>query len=214
MRGNFTRLAPWLLLLSLFGCASEPASQESAGAGDVPAEEAAPEEPAEPEGDPYATLHTKEGEIEIRLRPDLAPEHVANFIRLANQGFYYNTTFHRVIPGTLIQGGDPNSKDNDPYNDGKGNSGTFLKAEFSKEPFQRGTVGMARGRDKDSASCQFFIALKRIAGWDGDYTVFGEVTEGIEVAEKISNSPRSKTPRLEERPTATLWIRKVDIEYR
>ncbi len=201
-----------LLLLSLGACASEPAPQLAES--EEPAEEAQ-QESAPPEGNPYATMETKEGPIEIRLRPDLAPQAVANFIRLAELGFYYNSLFHRVIPGTIIQGGDPNSKDNDPYNDGQGNSGTYLPAEFSDQPFQRGTVAMARQpADPNSASCQFFICLKRMPQWDGEYTIFGEVTKGIELVEEMSNAPRSKNPRLKDRPAGNLTIRHVTIEYR
>ena len=141
------------------------------------------------------------------------------FLELAEGGFYYDTLFHRVMPGRMIQGGDPNSKDNNPYNDGQGNSGSFLQAEFSREGFARGTVAMARqAHDPNSASCQFFICLERVPQWDGEYTVFGRVVEGIEVAERISNAPRARDPRardrLKERPAVAMWIKKVRVEYR
>lgn len=174
-----------------------------------------PTEPDEPEGTPVAVIDTEKGAIVIKLRPDLAPKTVENFVSLAREGFYYRSAFHRVIPDTIIQGGDPNSKDENPYNDGQGNSGKFIPAEFSKEPFQRGTVAMARQpQNPDSASCQFFICLKRMQGWDGEYTVFGEVIEGIEIVEQMSNAPRSKDPRLKERPAGRLTIKNVKIEYR
>lgn len=216
MRRDFSSLTPLpALLLGLAFCGGGPADETPVPDQDTPAASSEEEaQPEEPEGHPYAVIKTREGPIEIKLRPDLAPKTVENFIRLAEENFYYKTLFHRVIPGTIIQGGDPNSRDNNPYNDGQGNSGTFLPAEFSREPFQRGTVAMARSSDPNSASCQFFICLKRMAQWDGDYTVFGEVTEGIELADKWSRSPRSKDPRLKDRPTANLTIQDIAIEYR
>jgi len=181
---------------------------------DARAAEQAKEEAA-PEGDPYATIQTSEGDIVIKLRPDLAPKTVANFIELAGKNFYYGTKFHRIIAGTIIQGGDPNSKDNNPYNDGQGNSGSFVPAEFSKEPFQRGSVAMARAPgDPNSGSCQFFIVLKRMSQWDGEYTLFGEVVEGIEIVDKMSKSARSKDPQLAEHPTANFTMRRISIDYR
>ena len=168
-----------------------------------------------PEGDPYATIQTNEGNIVLRLRPDLAPKTVQNFIDLAQNNFYYGTKFHRIISGTIIQGGDPYSKDNNPYNDGQGNSGTFLAAEFSKEPFKRGSVAMARTPGvPNSASSQFFIVLKRMSEWDGQYTIFGEVIEGIETVDKMARSATSKDSQLKERPTANFTMRRVLIDYR
>ncbi len=205
-------MAGAVLMLGVAACSDGPTTGEPPPPPE-PTAETAPE-PESSQGHPYAIVNTKEGPIEIRLRPDLAPKTVQNFIDLAGVGFYYNTLFHRVIPGTIIQGGDPNSKDNNPYNDGQGNSGTFLAAEFSKEPFQRGTVAMARSSDPNSASCQFFICLKRMPQWDGEYTIFGEVTKGIELVDEMSRAPRSKNPRLGERPAGNLTIRQVTIEYR
>ncbi len=213
MFGKISKSAPILLLLVLFGltaCGSEPAAIEP-----EPDKPAAEPEPETPTGTPIATVETIKGDITIELLPEVAPKTVENFIRLAKSGFWYNTTFHRVIPGTLIQGGDPNSKDNNPYNDGKGNSGTFLRAEFSKLPFQRGTVAMARQQDDpNSASCQFFICLKRTEGWDGKYTVFGKVIDGIDLVEQLSKSPLSKDKALRDYPAAKIQIKRVKIEYR
>ncbi len=208
---RISKVAPLFLLLAFLGwagCGSEP----SAPAPDKPAAEPEPETPT---GTPVATIETIKGDITIELLPEVAPKTVENFIRLAKAGFWYNTTFHRVIPGTLIQGGDPNSKDNNPYNDGKGNSGTFLHAEFSKLPFQKGTVAMARQpSDPNSASCQFFICLKRIEGWDGEYTIFGKVIDGIDLVEQLSKSPLTKDKALRDYPAAKIQIKRVKIEYR
>lgn len=174
----------------------------------------APETIEKPQKPPQvAVMTTRYGDITIRFRADLAPETVRHFVKLAENGFYYNTTFHRVMRDRMIQGGDPNSRDNNPYNDGQGTSGNLLKAEFSKEPFRRGTLAMARQpSDPDSASCQFFIVLKRMSHWDGEYTVFGEVTDGLEVADKISRAKLAKLGNLKDRPAASIWIKDISIQ--
>jgi cyclophilin family peptidyl-prolyl cis-trans isomerase len=198
------------VLILASGCSSAPPRD----VGFLKELDAVPES-APPSGKPYALITTDKGTIVIELREDLAPKTVENFVTLANQGFYHGTTFHRVLPGQLIQGGDPNSKDANPYNDGQGNSGRFLPAEFSAERFVRGTVAMARQEgDPNSASCQFFICLQRAAAWDGQYTVFGKVVEGIEAAEQISRSPVSQDPRLRNMPTARQVMKSVAIAYR
>jgi peptidyl-prolyl cis-trans isomerase B (cyclophilin B) len=129
------------------------------------------------------------GNIVIGFFPDLAPNHVANFKKLADKGFYNGVTFHRVIPGFMIQGGDPNTKDDDRGNDGYGNPGYTIKAEFSKKSHTRGIVSMARGKEPNSAGSQFFIVVKDSPYLDGQYSVFGEVLEGMDVADKIAAVP-------------------------
>ena len=136
-----------------------------------------------------AELHTTAGQINLRFYPDVAPNHVKNFIELAQSGFYNGTKFHRVIPGFVIQGGDPNTKAGDPTTWGTGGSGKELAAEFSSKPHLRGTLSMARGTDPNSASSQFFICVARVASLDNGYTVFGEVTDGMDVVDKIVNAP-------------------------
>jgi peptidyl-prolyl cis-trans isomerase B (cyclophilin B) len=136
---------------------------------------------------------------------------------LAEVGFYNRTTFHRVIAGDMIQGGSPTSRDNDPYNDGQGTSGRHISAEFNSHEFDRGTVAMAhQPGNPDSGSCQFFIVLRRIPEWDGEYTAFGKVIEGIEVAEAISESPLSKSdhPAMKGRPAGKQLIKRLYLEYR
>ena len=138
-----------------------------------------------------AVVHTGLGEIAFRFFEDEAPGHVATVKELIRRGFYDETTFHRVIPHFVIQGGDPNSKDTDRSNDGDGEADRRLKAEFSERLHYRpGTVGMARDADPDSGSCQFFIALENIPRLDGRYTIFGEVISGLEVARAIADQPR------------------------
>lgn len=208
-----TRLQSILLVTCLIvfsaGCGS---SQE---AGEIPDESVMVEqEPAVP-GEPHAVMETDRGTIVIRLLPDLAPMAVKNFIQLSETGFYTRTVFHRIFPSKMIQGGDPKSKDNDPYNDGQGNSGKFIRAEFSSHPFSVGAVAMARQPgNPDSSSSQFFIVLERSPEWDGDYTIFGEVIEGLEVAEEISRTPLSKDERLSGRPVVATRIKQIVIEPR
>ncbi len=138
-----------------------------------------------------AIIKTKFGDMEIKFLPDLAPNHVENFIRLAQSGFYNGTIFHRAIPGFMIQGGDPNTKDSlkkSAY--GQGGPGHNVKGEFSDLPHKRGMVSMARAQDPDSAGSQFFIVVEESRFLDRKYTIFGEVVKGIGVADKIVGLPR------------------------
>ncbi len=156
---------------------------------------------------PRAIIKTKFGEIELKLFPELAPKHVENFIKLAQEGFYNGTIFHRVIPGFMIQGGDPNTKDSlkkDSY--GQGGPGYTVKAEFSDTPHKRGILSMARANDPDTAGSQFFIVVEDSRFLDRKYTVFGEVTKGIGVADKIVNLPRDERDNPKERIEMTVTI--------
>ncbi len=164
-------------------------------AAPAPASTAPKEKPMSDDKDKVAELHTSAGEIDIRFFPDVAPNHVRNFIDLARQGFYNGTKFHRVIPGFMIQGGDPNTKTGDPSSWGTGGSGKNLKAEFNSIPHKRGIVSMARSQSPDSASSQFFIVVKDSNFLEGQYTVFGQVTKGMDVADKIVNAPRGASDR-------------------
>ena len=139
-----------------------------------------------------AVIETKFANIEIRLFPEVAPNHVHNFMELAKKGFYDGTTFHRVIPGFMIQGGDPNSKNPDRSKHGYGGPGYNLKAEFNEKPHKRGTLSMARSQDPDSAGSQFFICVADAPRLNGMYSVFGEVVSGMDVADKIVDQPRDK----------------------
>jgi peptidyl-prolyl cis-trans isomerase B (cyclophilin B) len=138
------------------------------------------------------TLETNFGKIVFELLPDIAPETVRNFITLAKRSFYDGTLFHRVIPGFMIQGGDPNTKKPDKSKWGVGGPGHNIKAEFSSKSHLRGIVSMARAMDPNSAGSQFFIVTKDSTFLDKQYTVFGKVTEGMDVADKIVNLPRDK----------------------
>jgi peptidyl-prolyl cis-trans isomerase B (cyclophilin B) len=132
-----------------------------------------------------AILSTRHGDITIEFLPEVAPNHVNNFLELARSGFYDGTKFHRVIPGFMIQGGDPNSKQDDRRLHGTGGSGKNVKAEFNATKHVRGIVSAARSSNPDSASSQFFIMVADSAHLDGQYSAFGKVVSGIEVADKI-----------------------------
>ena len=125
------------------------------------------------------------GDVVIRLRPDLAPQHVDRIRELASEGFYDNVVFHRVIDGFMAQGGDPTGT-------GMGGSGQKLKAEFSQAKHVRGTASMARAQDPNSANSQFFICFDDCGFLDGQYTVWGEVVEGMEY---VDNLPKGEPPR-------------------
>ncbi|HYA85603.1 MAG TPA: peptidylprolyl isomerase [Nitrospirota bacterium] len=137
-----------------------------------------------------AVIETKFGNITLKFFPDVAPGHVKNFIDLAKKGFYDGTTFHRVIPNFMIQGGDPNSKNADRRSHGTGGPGYTIKAEFNDRPHKRGTLSMARSASPDSAGSQFFICVNDSPFLDRQYTVFGEVVSGMDVADKIVSQPR------------------------
>jgi len=134
-----------------------------------------------------AIIETSFGKISFKLISELAPETVRNFEKLARDGFYDGILFHRVILGFMIQGGDPNTKTDNKGSWGQGGPGYNLKAEFSSRSHLRGIVSMARSQDPDSAGSQFFIVTADSTFLDRQYTVFGEVTEGMDVADKIVN---------------------------
>lgn len=146
------------------------------------------------------------GEIVLRFFSDLAPGHVNNFMKLSKDGFYNGTTFHRVIPGFMIQGGDPNSKNSDRSSHGMGGPGHKVKAEFNSTPHKRGIVSMARANDPDSAGSQFFICVADANFLDWQYTAFGEVVSGMEVADKIVTMKRDGRDNPLERAEMTVTI--------
>ncbi len=137
---------------------------------------------ADPENTLYLDL--KDGRVVIELRPDLAPKHVARIKELTRKGFYNGLVFHRVIDGFMAQTGDPQGN-------GTGGSGVKLPAEFSRQPFDRGTVGMARAGDPNSGDSQFFICLAPAEFLDGKYTVWGQVVSGMEFVDKIKKGDRA-----------------------
>jgi len=167
-----------------------------------------------------AVISTKFGDMVVEFFPDVAPKHVENFQILAEEGYYNGTTFHRVIPGFMVQGGDPNSKDLDRMNDGTGGrAGKFfgigrendpeswtVPAEFNDTPHQRGTLSMARSQNIDSGSSQFFICHDNAPFLDGQYTVFGQLISGIEVVDEIVNSERDPRDNPLDRVEMTIFL--------
>jgi peptidyl-prolyl cis-trans isomerase B (cyclophilin B) len=139
-----------------------------------------------------ATIETNFGNIVMELFPNIAPETVRNFTKLAKSNFYDGTLFHRVIPGFMIQGGDPNTKKSDKGQWGMGGPGYTIKAEFSSRSHLRGIVSMARAMDPNSAGSQFFIVTTDSTFLDRQYTVFGQVLQGMDVADKIVKLERDK----------------------
>ncbi|MBI1761302.1 MAG: peptidylprolyl isomerase [Acidobacteria bacterium] len=145
-----------------------------------------------------ATIETDFGTIKIQLDGATAPKHVENFKKLAREGFYDGLGFHRAVPNLLIQGGDPNTRGDNRDTWGLGAPGQqTVEAEFSQKPFKRGVLGAARkGNDVNSATSQFFICLRDFPQWNGQYTVFGEVLEGLDVVDKIAAQPTDQQQRL------------------
>ena len=180
------------------------ATQPSATAPAAPAP--AQEKPMSAYENKVAELHTTAGQINIRFFPDVAPNHVKNFISLAEQGFYNGTKFHRVIAGFMVQGGDPNTKTGDPSTWGTGGSPNNVRAEFNNVSHRRGIVSMARAQDPNSASSQFFIVVADSTFLDNQYTVFGQVTKGMDIADAIVASAAGR-----ERPAQPVTITRVVI---
>ena len=202
-----TYTAMMVVCLNLFACSETTPLPE-------PAESVAEPEILEPGGDPVAIIETTKGVIVIKLLPELAPKSVEQFIQLAGAGFYMRTTFH-FVSRNMIWGGDPYSKDNDPANDGSGNSGQWLEPELDdSHRVERGSVGFYYDAKSPSASCQFFITLRRQSNWDGKYNIFGDVIEGMDVVDAISTVPTMDGRDLANMPTAKQLIRRINIEYR
>jgi peptidyl-prolyl cis-trans isomerase B (cyclophilin B) len=146
-----------------------------------------------------AVIETKFGNMEVEFFPQKAPKHVENFVKLAKSGFYDGTIFHRVIPGFMIQGGDPNTKETDKSKYGMGGPGYNIKAEFNDISHTRGIISMARSQHPDSAGSQFFIMVSTAKHLDGQYTAFGKVVKGMEVADKIVAQKRDSSDNPQER---------------
>ena len=166
------------------------------------------DEPSKEQQAPHVILKTKFGEMEIVLFPDLAPKHVESFLKLTKSGFYNGTIFHRIIPGFMIQGGDPLTKDPANRNRyGTGGPGYTLPAEFNKVVHEKGILSAARTQDPNSAGSQFFIMVDKAPHLDGQYTVFGEVVKGVEVADTIVKQPRDLRDNPVERIEMTIEVK-------
>jgi peptidyl-prolyl cis-trans isomerase B (cyclophilin B) len=143
-------------------------------------------------GEEVVVLKTNFGNIVVGLLPEVAPKHVENFKSLAKNGFYDGTKFHRVIPGFMVQGGDPNSRSENRMVHGTGGPGFRVDAEFNDTLHDRGILSMARSSDPNSAGSQFFIMVARAPHLDNQYTAFGRVIEGMDVVDKIVALPRDQ----------------------
>jgi peptidyl-prolyl cis-trans isomerase B (cyclophilin B) len=160
-----------------------------------------------------AVIKTNEGEMVVEFWTDAAPNTIENFKKLARQGFYDGTIFHRIVKGFMIQGGDPNSKDTAKESSyGQGGPGYEIKAEFNNHSHDRGVLSMARGPNPDSAGSQFFICLAPVRRLDGQYTTFGKLIKGGDVLEKIGNTPVERNTQGEmSKPTKRVVIESVKI---
>jgi peptidyl-prolyl cis-trans isomerase B (cyclophilin B) len=160
-----------------------------------------------------AVIKTNEGDMVVQFWTDAAPNTVENFKKLARQGFYDGTIFHRIVKGFMIQGGDPNSKDPVKENSyGQGGPGYNLKAEFNDHSHDRGVISMARGQDPDSAGSQFFICLAPVHRLDHQYTTFGKLIKGQDVLEKIGDIPVTGNSMGEpSKPTKRVVIESIKI---
>ncbi len=146
------------------------------------------------------------GDIVLKFYSDVAPNHAKNFCKLASENFYDGTTFHRVIPGFMIQGGDPNSKGLDRSNHGMGGPGYHIKAEFNHTQHKRGVLSMARAQDPDSAGSQFFVCVADSLFLDGQYTAFGEVVSGMEIVDRVIGAKRDGSDNPLERIEMTVTL--------
>jgi len=160
-----------------------------------------------------AVIKTNEGDMVVQFWTDAAPNTIENFKKLAGQGFYDGTIFHRIVKGFMIQGGDPNSKDpakEDSY--GQGGPGFNIKAEFNDHSHDRGVLSMARGPDPDSAGSQFFICLAPVHRLDHQYTTFGKLIKGQDVLEKIGDIPVTRNSMGEpSKPSKRVVIESIKI---
>jgi peptidyl-prolyl cis-trans isomerase B (cyclophilin B) len=160
-----------------------------------------------------AVIKTSEGDMVVQFWSDAAANTIENFKKLARQGFYNGTIFHRIVKGFMIQGGDPNSKDpakEDRY--GEGGPGYKIKAEFNDHSHERGVISMAREPDPDSAGSQFFICLAPVTRLDHQYTTFGKLIKGDDVLAKIGDTPVTRNSMGENsKPTKRVTIEKIDI---
>ena len=190
-----------LLALALAGCEGKPVKQPE------------PEAVVPVNTNDVAVIETKFGKMVVEFFHADAPNTVANFQKLTRKGFYDGTTFHRVIAGFMIQGGDPLSKDPKNLDLGSGTPGYSIKAEFNKQPHRLGTLSMARSSHPDSAGSQFFICLNRVANLDGEYTAFGKLIAGVDVLKQIGGVPTKMDTRGEEKsvPEERVVIERITI---
>jgi peptidyl-prolyl cis-trans isomerase B (cyclophilin B) len=206
------------ILLTLSGCGPQTQSNSNSNQAQTPNTNTQIQDNTTGQSasakNPIVTIAMENGgEIKIELYPSVAPNTVKNFISLVQKGFYNGTTFHRVIPGFMIQGGDPNGT-------GSGGPGYAIKGEFSNNGFkntlkhERGIVSMARTSAPNSAGSQFFIMVAATPSLDGEYAAFGKVVSGMETVDKVVNSPRDKTDKPQQKQTMkTITVDTLGVNY-
>jgi peptidyl-prolyl cis-trans isomerase B (cyclophilin B) len=177
------------------------------------ADEKKAENPTMNASNEVAVIKTSEGDMVVQFWTDAAPNTVENFKKLARQGFYDGTIFHRIVKGFMIQGGDPNSKDPSKESSyGEGGPGYKIKAEFNDHSHERGIISMARSSDPDSAGSQFFICLASVPRLDHQYTTFGKLIKGDDVLKKIGDTPVTRSSTGENsKPTKRVVIESIKI---
>ncbi len=200
------------VMTALVALATAACGDERPATGDVPDEAAAFAWPADT--GTSAILHIQNlGQVEIALYPSIAPKTVENFVKLAREGFYDGTTFHRVMPNFMVQGGDPNTRDEYPDNDGMGGPGYNIDDEFNDSPHARGTVSMANYNRRNTGGSQFFILLGDSPHLTGKHTAFGQVLSGMDVVDAITRVERDDYGRWgpKYRPIENVVLEKVEI---
>jgi peptidyl-prolyl cis-trans isomerase B (cyclophilin B) len=197
-----------LVCLIVTGCESTTAPPSSSTAGNATVKKAPPIPKVQP-GEEIVVIETEFGKVKIQLFPDVAPKHVENFKKRISEGFYNGLAFHRAVPNLIVQGGDPNTKDKDRSTWGMGDESLpKINAEFNDRPFVKGTLGAARASDPNSASTQFFICVEPFPQWDGQYTNFGQVIEGINNVQVMTMAPTEPDEKLKDK----IVMRKVYLE--
>lgn len=194
------------MALALVACNSD--TNKTAQEAQIPAMKT--NETAVPKTNEVAVITTDLGEMTLEFWPDVAPNTVDNFKKLARQGFYDGTAFHRIINGFMIQGGDPLSKTDDPMV-GTGDPGYKIKAEFNSRRHERGVISMARSQNPDSAGCQFFICLGDAEFLNGQYTAFGKLSKGDDVLGKIGSVPVVANGSEKSRPAKRMGVQSIKI---
>ncbi|MDT8860393.1 peptidylprolyl isomerase [Alkalihalobacillus sp. MEB130] len=214
MRRKWMMIAFFACLLLVTGCGTAPEVEQEEEEVQVDEEESETGYTLDVEENPVVTITMENGdEIVVELYPDIAPNTVVNFVSLVEDGFYDGLTFHRVIPGFMVQGGDPNG-------DGSGGPDYSIEGEFEANGFEnplnheRGVISMARTNDPNSAGSQFFIMVEQSAQLDGQYAAFGKVLEGMEAVDEIVHSERdSRDKPLEEQRMASVTVDTKGYDY-
>jgi cyclophilin family peptidyl-prolyl cis-trans isomerase len=200
----------FVIFISLFTFGCEADNTASSGSSSsAPSVKKAPPIPALQPGEEIVVIETDFGKVKVQLFPDVAPRHVENFKKLINEGFYNGLAFHRAVPNLIVQGGDPNTRDKPRETWGMGDESLpKVNAEFSDRPFVKGTLGAARASDPNSASTQFFLCAGPFPQWDGQYTNFGQIIEGISNVQVMTMAPTEADEKLKDK----IVMRKVYLE--